>query len=62
MTRCLESRQRVLRRHEAQPGRHRLQCRAHAADGSVQPLEAEWNTAGMGNHSVQTVDVTVRAP
>ncbi len=49
-------------RWQAQPGRHRLQCRAHAADGSVQPLEAEWNTAGMGNHSVQTVDVTVRAP
>ncbi|MBC7778484.1 MAG: sulfite oxidase [Proteobacteria bacterium] len=41
-------------------GEHRLQCRARAADGTVQPMAPEWNTAGMGNNAVQTVQVTVR--
>ena len=45
---------------EAAPGEHLLQCRAHAADGSVQPLQPDWNTSGMGNNTVQSVQVTVR--
>jgi hypothetical protein len=45
---------------EATPGEHLLQCRAHAADGSVQPLQPDWNTSGMGNNTVQSVQVTVR--
>ena len=45
---------------DATRGEHLLQCRAHAADGSVQPLQPDWNTAGMGNNAVQAVQVTVR--
>ncbi len=45
---------------DALPGERLLQCRAHAADGSVQPLQPEWNTAGMGNNAVQSVQATVR--
>jgi DMSO/TMAO reductase YedYZ molybdopterin-dependent catalytic subunit len=46
---------------DAEPGEHELACRATDADGDVQPLEAPWNYGGMGNNSVQTVDVTVRS-
>ncbi len=45
---------------DAQPGEHRLACRATDADGDVQPLESAWNYQGMGNNGVQTVEVTVR--
>jgi DMSO/TMAO reductase YedYZ molybdopterin-dependent catalytic subunit len=45
---------------EAIRGEHLLQCRAHAADGSMQPMQPDWNTAGMGNNAVQAVQVTVR--
>jgi hypothetical protein len=45
----------------AQPGEHTVSCRATDAAGNVQPLEQPWNTQGMGNNSVQTVPVTVRA-
>lgn len=45
---------------EATRGEHLLQCRAHAADGSMQPMQPDWNTAGMGNNAVQAVQVTVR--
>ena len=45
---------------DAFQGEHLLQCRAHAADGSVQPMQPEWNTAGMGNNATQSVQVTVR--
>lgn len=45
---------------EARRGEHLLQCRAHAADGSMQPMQPDWNTAGMGNNAVQAVQVTVR--
>lgn len=46
---------------DAQPGEHSLTCRATDSDGNVQPLEPPWNYQGMGNNSVQTVQVTVRA-
>ena len=45
---------------QATAGEHLLQCRAHAADGSVQPLQPDWNTSGLGNNAVQSVQVTVR--
>jgi sulfane dehydrogenase subunit SoxC len=45
----------------AQPGEHTLSCRATDGAGNVQPLEQPWNTQGMGNNSIQTVSVTVRA-
>jgi DMSO/TMAO reductase YedYZ molybdopterin-dependent catalytic subunit len=45
---------------QAVPGEHTLQCRAHTVDGQVQPMAPDWNTAGMGNNAVQTVQVTVR--
>jgi DMSO/TMAO reductase YedYZ molybdopterin-dependent catalytic subunit len=44
----------------ATPGDHELACRATDAAGDVQPLDAPWNYGGMGNNSVQTVEVTVR--
>jgi len=45
---------------QAMPGEHELACRATDASGAVQPLEPDWNTAGMGNNAVQRVAVTVR--
>ena len=45
---------------QASPGEHELACRATDASGAVQPLEPDWNTAGMGNNAVQRVAVTVR--
>jgi sulfane dehydrogenase subunit SoxC len=45
---------------QAEPGEHRLACRATDAAGDVQPLEMPWNYQGMGNNAAQTVDVTVR--
>ena len=44
----------------ARPGEHELACRATDASGAVQPLEPDWNTAGMGNNAVQRLAVTVR--
>ncbi|WP_415856952.1 sulfite oxidase [Sinomonas sp. G460-2] len=44
----------------ATPGHHELACRATDAAGNVQPVEAEWNLRGLGNNSVQTVEVEVR--
>jgi DMSO/TMAO reductase YedYZ molybdopterin-dependent catalytic subunit len=44
----------------ASPGEYTLQCRARTVDGHVQPMQPEWNTAGMGNNAVQSVKVTVR--
>jgi sulfane dehydrogenase subunit SoxC len=44
---------------QAQPGEHELACRATDAHGSVQPLQPEWNRAGMGNNAVHTLRVTV---
>ena len=45
---------------QATPGEHTLQCRARTAAGDVQPMEPDWNTAGMGNNTVQTLQITVR--
>ena len=45
----------------AEPGEHELSCRATDADGVVQPLDSPWNYQGMGNNSIQTIGVTVRA-
>ncbi|MDQ4503036.1 sulfite oxidase [Sinomonas sp. ASV322] len=44
----------------ATAGEHRLACRAHDAAGNVQPEDAPWNLQGMGNNSIQTLDVEVR--
>ncbi len=44
----------------AEPGERVLACRATDALGHVQPLEPDWNLAGMGNNAVQAVAVTVR--
>jgi DMSO/TMAO reductase YedYZ molybdopterin-dependent catalytic subunit len=44
----------------ASPGEHELACRATDASGAVQPLEPDWNSAGMGNNAVQRVAVSVR--
>ena len=44
----------------AEPGEHRLACRATDAAGDVQPLESPWNYQGMGNNGVQSLEVTVR--
>jgi DMSO/TMAO reductase YedYZ molybdopterin-dependent catalytic subunit len=44
----------------AQPGEHELACRATDAVGAVQPVEPDWNLAGMGNNAVHRVQVTVR--
>jgi DMSO/TMAO reductase YedYZ molybdopterin-dependent catalytic subunit len=46
---------------DAEPGEHELACRATDAAGVVQPLDAPWNYQGMGNNSVQSIGVTVRA-
>jgi DMSO/TMAO reductase YedYZ molybdopterin-dependent catalytic subunit len=45
---------------QATPGEHELSCRATDASGATQPLEADWNMAGMGNNALQHVPVTVR--
>jgi hypothetical protein len=37
-----------------------LSCRATDAQGNQQPLEPDWNTAGMGNNAVHRVSVTIR--
>ena len=44
----------------ALPGTYVLSCRATAADGSTQPLDQPWNRSGMGNNTVQRVEVLVR--
>ena len=44
------------------PGRYELACRAHDAEGNVQPVEAPWNLGGYANNAVQRVVVTVRGP
>jgi DMSO/TMAO reductase YedYZ molybdopterin-dependent catalytic subunit len=44
----------------ATPGEHELACRATDAAGERQPVEAPWNTSGMGNNAFQRVQVTVR--
>ncbi len=45
---------------DAQPGEHRLSCRATDAAGNTQPISAPWNYGGFGNNLVQEVAVTVR--
>lgn len=45
---------------DAQPGEHELMCRATDEAGSVQPLEAPWDSGGFGNNVVHRVAVTVR--
>ena len=45
---------------QAARGEHELACRATDASGAVQPLEPDWNIAGMGNNAVQRIAVTVR--
>lgn len=44
---------------QAEPGEHKLRCRATDANGNVQPLEAPWDVAGFANNSVQSVHVFV---
>jgi DMSO/TMAO reductase YedYZ molybdopterin-dependent catalytic subunit len=44
----------------AEPGEHVLACRATDALGNVQPMQPDWNLAGMGNNAVQSVAATVR--
>lgn len=44
----------------ASPGEHELACRATDAAGAAQPLEPDWNASGMGNNSLQRLQVTVR--
>lgn len=46
---------------DAQPGEHRLRCRATDANGAVQPLEGPWDMAGFANNAAQVVDVLVSA-
>jgi DMSO/TMAO reductase YedYZ molybdopterin-dependent catalytic subunit len=46
---------------DAVAGEHELACRATDGAGNVQPVEQPWNYQGMGNNSVQSVSVTVRA-
>lgn len=43
----------------ARSGDHVLACRATDSTGDTQPLEERWNYQGMGNNSVQRVEVTV---
>ena len=45
---------------EAVAGEHTLSCRATDSTGAVQPIDQPWNHQGMGNNSVQTIEVTVR--
>jgi hypothetical protein len=41
-------------------GEHELACRATDSAGTIQPDQADWNYQGMGNNSVQRLQVTVR--
>jgi len=41
------------------PGEHMLFVRAIDADGSMQPIDQEWNFGGYGNNGVQRVNVIV---
>jgi DMSO/TMAO reductase YedYZ molybdopterin-dependent catalytic subunit len=43
----------------AEPGEHRLACRAWDSAGNVQPLAPEWNVGGYANNAVQRIAVTV---
>jgi DMSO/TMAO reductase YedYZ molybdopterin-dependent catalytic subunit len=45
--------------HPPAPGIYELCCRARDAEGSVQPLEPQWNPGGYANNAVQRVRVTV---
>ncbi len=45
---------------DALPGEHELACRATDERGDTQPMAPDWNTTGMGNNAVQSVQVTVR--
>ena len=44
---------------EARPGKCTLSVRATDSQGNTQPLAQEWNFHGMGNNTVQRVDVIV---
>ena len=44
----------------ATPGAHMLHVRASDANGTVQPVNQEWNFGGYGNNGVQRVNVLVR--
>jgi DMSO/TMAO reductase YedYZ molybdopterin-dependent catalytic subunit len=44
----------------AEPGQHRLACRASDENGNEQPLWPEWNVGGYANNAVQRVLVDVR--
>jgi DMSO/TMAO reductase YedYZ molybdopterin-dependent catalytic subunit len=44
----------------ADVGEHELACRATDSAGTIQPDQADWNYQGMGNNSVQRLQVTVR--
>jgi DMSO/TMAO reductase YedYZ molybdopterin-dependent catalytic subunit len=43
----------------AEPGAFTLSVRATDSDGTVQPMQQEWNFGGFGNNSVQRVSVIV---
>ncbi len=43
----------------AEPGEHRLSCRATDSNGDTQPLEPRWDASGFGNNAVQQVPVFV---
>jgi DMSO/TMAO reductase YedYZ molybdopterin-dependent catalytic subunit len=45
---------------QAEEGVHELACRATDAQGSRQPLEPVWDSAGFGNNAVHRIRVTVR--
>ena len=44
---------------DAVPGRHTLCVRATDSEENVQPVDQPWNFQGMGNNTVQRVDVVV---
>jgi sulfane dehydrogenase subunit SoxC len=44
----------------AKPGNHVLCVRASDAEGSVQPLNQQWNFGGYANNGVQRIEVVVR--
>jgi DMSO/TMAO reductase YedYZ molybdopterin-dependent catalytic subunit len=46
---------------DATPGQYELVVRATDADGTAQPLDAEWNRQGMANNLIQRVPVTILA-
>jgi hypothetical protein len=43
----------------AEPGRHTLCVRATDDEGNTQPSAQAWNAHGMGNNTVQRVNVLV---